>query len=92
MARTGVTGLPLLLKMVQPLPTQRGLTSGSGWLRQTFSTRWARLGLDLLLNLASKAVGVGEADLDLGLLAWLQVVDMGLAREGGGKRRFAICV
>ena len=38
-------------------------------------------GLDLLLDLAAEAVGVGEADLDLGLLTRLQIADMGLARE-----------
>ena len=53
------TGLPLLLKMVQPLPTQRGLDD-----RATPFDYRPRLGLDLLLDLAAEAVGVGEADLD----------------------------
>ena len=64
------TGLPLLLKMVQPLPTQRGGPA------TPFTS--LRLGLDLLLDLAAKAVGVGKAVLDLqalrlrkGALAWV---------------------
>jgi hypothetical protein len=48
------TGLPLLLKMVQPLPTQRGLHGAA------FHQR-PGLGLDLLLDLAAEAVGVAES-------------------------------
>ena len=55
------TGLPLLLKTVQPLPTQRGSDDRAA------VDDAARLGLDLLLDLAAEAVGVGEADLDLEL-------------------------
>src|SRR5258708_349806 len=48
-----------------------------------------RLGLDLLLDLAPKAVGVGEAMLNLGLLARFEIGGMCLARHGvddGGLR------
>ena len=40
-----------------------------------------RLGLDLLLDLAAEAVGVGEAVLDLGLLAGAEIGVVRLARE-----------
>ncbi len=69
------TGLPLLLKTVQPLPTQRGLTSfgvisrlavraHDDLARGVARGNGSGLGLDLLLDLAAEAVGVGEADLD----------------------------
>ena len=75
------TGLPLLLKMVQPLPTQRGLTTGPP------STTGPGLGLNLLLNLAAEAVGVAEGDLELQLVAGVEIADVGFARDGGGERR-----
>ena len=49
----------------------------------------ARLGLDLLLDLAAEAVGVGEADLDLGLLRRREVADVRLAGQRGGERQAA---
>ena len=70
--------MPLLLKMVQPLPTQRGLIVGTA-----FDQR-PRLGLDLLLDLAAEAVGVGEAELDLQALWWQRRTDVGFAGERGG--------
>ena len=42
------------------------------------------LGLDLLLDLAAEAVGVGKAELDLEALRRQRVADVGFARERCG--------
>src|SRR5882724_6310861 len=52
--------------------------------------QWSRLCLNLFLDLPSKAIGVGEADLNLRLLGSLQVADMCFARERDCERRLAI--
>src|SRR5262249_20843761 len=49
--------------------------------------RDARLRLDLLLDLTAEPVRVGETDLDPGLLTGGEVVEVRLAREGGGEGR-----
>ena len=56
--------------------------SDPAWIgdRASFDQR-PRLGLDLLLDLATEAVGVTEAVLDLGLLAGLQVRVVGFPRQ-----------
>ena len=52
----------------------------------------ARFRLDFLLDLASKSIGIGEADLDLGSFACLQVVHVSFTRQRGGERRLAAAV
>ena len=74
------TGLPLLLKIVQPLPTQRGVATVR---RPPSVASGPGLGLHLLLDLAPEAVGVGEAVLDLASPPSAQVARVGLA----GQRR-----
>ena len=64
--------------MVQPLPTQRGLTTGP-----RFDQR-PGLGLDLLLDLAAEAVGVGKAELDLEALRRQRGSRMSLTGERCG--------
>ena len=80
------TGLPLLLKMVQPLPTQRGLDRPG----PPSASSGPRLGLDLLLDLAAEAVGVGEAELDLQALRRQRGADVGLAGQRGGAGRLPL--
>ena len=74
-------GLPLLLKIVQPLPTQRGLTvappcdDGTG------------LSLDLFLNLAAEAIGITHAHLDLESAGWERIAHVGFAGQCGREDR-----
>ena len=56
--------------------------------RATFDER-PGLGLDLLLDFAAETIGITEAELQLALLARLQIADMGFARDGGSERRLA---
>ena len=64
--------------MVQPLPTQRGLTIGR---LRIVDVQRPGFGLDLLLDLAAEAVGVGEAELDLRPCWRQQIADVGFAGE-----------
>ena len=48
----------------------------------------SRFGLNLLLDLAAKAIGVAKADLDLGLLIRRsKIADVRFARKRGGENR-----
>ena len=78
------TGFPLLLKIIQPLPTQRGskigLALGEG----------ARARPESFLDLAAEAIGKRKRMLDLRLLAGAQVRRVRLARKGVDSRRLGL--
>ncbi len=87
------TGLPLLLKTVQPAAHPARADIVRRHLRLAIRAHddlpvciapghRSRLGLDLLLDLAAEAVGVGEAVLHFGLLARPQVCVVRLADQG----------